>query len=161
MSGNRALGLAVAIAAGIGVAACAKFGGGTGSVRGHDKDTTIKLGGDPCVVMSKEAEIHVGKGKKVTWTIDNGCTKAQVVVIGNFRDSSSTTVTNCKAGLVEPTWPFKDPDETRKMAWVAGNGTTNIVLKEAKNDTGNALEFFYDVCVEGKISDPKMIVDPT
>ena len=157
MTCSRSIPVGVAIAIGM---AGGAIGCADGTRSGSDKDTTVTLSGDPCAVTAKEAEVNVGKGKKVTWKFTNDCDKPQVVVIGNFRESQPTSVTNCRAGIIEDIWPFKDTDESLKYAWINSKSTAEVVLKEAKNDRTTKRELYFDICVGGKVSDPKLIVDP-
>ena len=160
MAGSRTIGAGIAIVAAVSTFACSRGGG----LAAGDKDTEIQLSGNPCAVASKEAEFHVGKGKKVKWTITNGCDgqDSQIIVIGNFRENEGTTVNNCLAGVTEREWPFNPEDQSLKTVYVAKGGTAVIDLKGAKNTkTGNTAQpYFFDICIEGKKADPKMIVDP-
>src|SRR6187399_1912886 len=118
MAGSRTIGAGIAIVAALVTFGCSRVGG---ILNAGDKDTTVKLSGNPCAITSKEAEFHVGKGKKVKWTIENGCDDPQVIVIGNFRALEATTVTNCLAGVTETEWPFNAEDQSFKTVYVGKN----------------------------------------
>ena len=119
---------------------------------GGNTEAPVTLGNNPCAV-TKDDQITVKKGKKVTWKIQNNCTSAQAVSIGNFR-STATGGTACAVGA---DWPFKNTDNS---VTIQPGQDSEIVLKEAKNSTGTSITLYYDFCLGGVPKDPRLIIDP-
>ena len=119
---------------------------------GGNTDAGVTLSGSPCAA-TKDDVITVKKGKKVTWKIQNDCTAAQAVSIGNFR-STSTGGTACAVGT---DWPFKN---TNNAVTIQPGQDGEVVLKEAKNATGTAITLYYDFCLAGVPKDPRLVIEP-
>jgi len=130
-----------------------------------DKTLTLAMNGTTCTITtaSGDKDVEVGKNKKVTWNVKNTCTADQLVVVGNFRPTQSdgAGILDCKAGVIESTWPFKNlDDQARRQVYVPAGATQALTLKEAKNETGNTLTVYFDICMAGKKVDPRLDIDP-
>jgi hypothetical protein len=137
------------------------LGGGTSA----DTTTGIFLDVESgrCTVDAKEPEVHVDKGKQVTWRVWNNCRGkgTQKVALGNFRLVEKTAETDCSKSTNGVDWPFKRQDETRRETDVPEGAYRDIVLKEAKNTDGRPATYFFDVCVGGVIAlDPRLVIEP-
>lgn len=128
--------------------------------------TTLKLemSGSACAITTpiNDKDVAVKKNKKITWKIENACSTDQFVSLGNVRlQPGDNGVTNCKAGMAEQYWPFKAQDQARRSVYVPKDGgSEDIVLKEAKNDSGKQDVYYFDICVGGAKKDPRLVVDP-
>jgi hypothetical protein len=135
-------------------------------LRGGDADKTLELAmnGANCVITTSNADkdVSVGNGKKVTWHVHNACNSDQLVLVGNFRTTQNDpqSVMDCKAGIIETTWPFKKLDQSVRAIYVPSAETQDLTLKEAKNNTSNPLTFYFDICMGGKKVDPRLDIDP-
>ena len=127
-------------------------------------ELTLEMSGSACVITTpiNDKDVAVKKNKKITWTVRNSCTTDQFVSIGNVRaQPGENGVTNCKAGMPESPWPFKPQDQARRSVYVPKDGgDEDIVLKEAKNDSGKQDVYYFDVCLGGVKKDPRLVVDP-
>ncbi len=54
----------------------------------------------------------------------------------------------------------RDLDQSMRQVYVPAGETQAITLKEAKNETGNKLTFYFDICMGGKKVDPRLDIDP-
>ena len=91
----------------------------------------------------------------------NNCSSDQLLLVGNFRPTQGDNgVTDCKAGVIESTWPFKNLDQSIRQVYIPAGETQKLTLKEAKNETGNTLTFYFDICMGGKKVDPRLDIDP-
>lgn len=128
-----------------------------------DKTLTLAMNGSTCTITTAPADkdVEVGKNKKITWNVNNTCTANQLVLVGNFRPTQADGgILDCKAGVIESTWPFKNLDQSMRQVYVPAGETQAITLKEAKNETGNKLTFYFDICMGGKKVDPRLDIDP-
>jgi hypothetical protein len=131
-----------------------------------DADINLALatstGGCAITTPSADKDSEVGKNHKVTWNVKNNCSSDQLVLVGNFRATQDDPqhVMDCKAGIIESTWPFKKVDQSVRAIYVPVGETQKLSLQEAKNDSGDKLTFYYDICMAGKKVDPKLIIDP-
>ena len=128
-----------------------------------DKTLDLTGSGSACTIGTSAADkdVEVTKNKKVTWTVKNACASAQTVTLGNFR----TVQTSTQAACTNPTeggaaWPFKDQDQNNRSVTVQPGSTGDIVLKEAKNQSGAALTYYFDICVGGVKKDPRLVIEP-
>ena len=135
-------------------------------LKGGDTEKTLELAmnGPNCVITTSSADkdVSVGNGKKVTWKVHNACNSDQLVLVGNFRTTQNDpqSVMDCKAGIIETTWPFKKLDQSVRDIYVPAGETQDLALKEATNNTGNKLTFYFDICMGGKKVDPRLDIDP-
>lgn len=129
-----------------------------------DKTLTLAMNGNTCTITTPPAEkdVEVGRNKKITWSVNNTCTSDQLVLVGNFRPTQPDGgITDCKAGIIESTWPFKNlDDQAHRQVYVAAGATQAITLKEAKNDSGTKITVYFDICMAGKKVDPRLDIDP-
>lgn len=125
----------------------------------------LNVGGSTCTIVTNAAQkdVSVKKNKKITWNVKNSCPSAQTVMLGNFRTVQASARTTC----TEPTeggaaWPFKDQDQdqSHRSVTVQAGQTDGIVLKEAKNAGGTALTYYFDICLAGVKSDPRLVIEP-
>jgi hypothetical protein len=135
-------------------------------MQGHgdaDKSLELAVSAGNCGITTPNADknVAVGKGKKVTWSVHNGCTSDQLVLVGNFRPGADGGgIMDCKAGVIESTWPFKNLDQSARAVYIPAGETQSLTLKEAKNETGSKLTFYFDICMGGKKVDPELVIDP-
>ena len=124
----------------------------------------LEMSGSACAITTpiNDKDVTVKKNKKVTWHVENACTTDQFVSVGNVRPQPGDNgVTNCKAGMAEQYWPFKAQDQARRAVYVPKDGgSEDIVLKEAKNDSGKQDVYYFDICLGGVKKDPRLVVDP-
>lgn len=128
-----------------------------------DKSLKLEMSGGNCTITTAPADkdVRVGKNKKITWNVQNLCNSPQLVLVGNFRPTQPDGgILDCKAGVIETTWPFKNLDQSVRQVFVPASETQSLTLKEAKNDTGNTLTFYFDICMAGKKVDPRLDIDP-
>ncbi len=128
-------------------------------------DLKLEMSGNACTITTpiNDKDVTVKKNKKITWTVRNACTTDQFVSVGNVRRQAEdpAKVPDCKAGMAESYWPFKAQDQARRSVFVPKDGgVEDIVLKEAKNDTGKPDVYYFDVCTGGAKKDPRLVVDP-
>jgi hypothetical protein len=128
-------------------------------------DTTLALNvsGSACAIVTNTADkdVSVQKNKKITWTVTNACPGAQTVMLGNFRTVQASTRTTCTdptEGVAE--WPFKDQDQNNRSVTVQAAQSGEIVLKEAKNAGSAPLTYYFDICLGGVKSDPRLVIEP-
>jgi hypothetical protein len=129
----------------------------------EQKELTLATGTGGCTVTTAPADknLHVGKNHKITYTVKNNCSSDQLLLVGNFRPTQGDNgVTDCKAGVIESTWPFKNLDQSIRQVYIPAGETQHLSLKEAKNETGNTLTFYFDICMGGKKADPRLDIDP-
>jgi hypothetical protein len=129
----------------------------------EQKALTLATGTGGCTVTTAPADknLHVGKNHKITYTVKNNCSSDQLLLVGNFRPTQGDNgVTDCKAGVIESTWPFKNLDQSIRQVYIPAGETQHLSLKEAKNETGNTLTFYFDICMSGKKADPRLDIDP-
>ena len=127
------------------------------------RSLTLAMSGTGCTITTAPADkdFHVGKNHKITYEVKNDCTSDQLVLVGNFRPTQADGgITDCKAGVIESTWPFKNLDQAIRQVYVPAGETQSLSLKEAKNETGNTLTFYFDICMGGKKVDPRLDIDP-
>jgi len=130
-----------------------------------DKDLTLAMTGNPaaCAITTSatDKDVLVGKNKKITWHVKNTCTSDQLVLVGNFRPTQPDGgIADCKAGIIESTWPFKNLDQSVRQVYVPVGETQLLTLKVAKNETTTRVSFWFDICMAGKKVDPRLDVDP-
>jgi hypothetical protein len=133
--------------------------------RGNDatKDLKLEMRNGTCTITTPpdDKNVEVGKNKKITWHVQNLCTSDQLVLVGNFRPTPPDGgVLDCKAGIIESTWPFKKLDQSVRQVYVPSSETQDLVLKEAKNETGSTVTFYFDICMAGKKVDPRLDIGP-
>lgn len=126
-----------------------------------------------CIVTGKETEITVGKNKKLTWNVVNHCPQIQTVSVGNFRAATEVSVANDCASPVLGTTPYpftKDTLADRQVeipARPATNpnpGQKKLELKVKPRDGDNGLPdreliYVFDICLEGRKADPRLVVE--
>lgn len=144
-----ALGAVIAVVA----FAIIQFGGTETKVTlRHETDNS------PCVVTGKETEVPTKRGKKVTWEIDNKCTdKNELVTLGNFRTTKSSSARDCTASTEGgAAWPFDEKDDLATR-----QGTSEIKLKV--RDAAEVVQvYYYDICTGPKAerkSDPRLVIE--
>lgn len=124
----------------------------------------LAMSGSECVITTplNDKDVTVKKNKKITWKVHNACNSDQYVSVGNFRATTGDPGNNttCRAGMVEPFWPFKTQDQGHRSAFVPRDGSEEIVLKEAKNTTGKQMTYYFDVCVAATKKDPRVVIEP-
>jgi hypothetical protein len=129
-----------------------------------DKSLKLEMRSGNCAITTAPADkdVKVGNNKKITWSVQNLCNADQLVLVGNFRSTQNDpgNVMDCKAGVIETTWPFKKLDQSVRQVFVPAGETQALTLKEAKNNTGNTLTFYFDICMGGKKVDPRLDIDP-
>jgi hypothetical protein len=128
-------------------------------------DTTLDLNvsGSACAIVTNTADkdVSVQKNKKITWAVKNACPADQTVMLGNFRTVQASTRTTCTdATEGGAAWPFKDDDQNNRSVTVSSGQSGEIVLKEAKNAGSSPLTYYFDICLAGVKSDPRLVIEP-
>lgn len=129
-----------------------------------DTETDVALyspgAGGPCT-LGKAPYVRAKKGKKVIWEIVNHCDGAErVVAVGNFRKTSGpSNASDCRDPGAD--YPFTNRDFKARSATVASGREGDIALKvEGRGTLGEAaLTVYFDICLDGRISDPELMVE--
>ena len=116
-----------------------------------------------CVVTTKDPSVTVKKDKHLKWEIDNRCTnKNELVTVGNFRNPSSSTATNC----LQPTegtgvfWPFQE--DMNDLSKRQHKNSIRLKIKKDSDLPGARLEYDYDICTgqnAERKSDPRLVIE--
>jgi hypothetical protein len=127
-------------------------------------DTSLELNvaGGVCTIVTSATskDVSVKKNKKITWAVSNACPSAQTVMLGNFRTVQGSTRTTCTDATEGAAWPFKDQDQDKRSATISPGQSNGIVLKEARNTSGQQLTYYFDVCLGGVKKDPRLVIEP-
>ena len=146
------VGITVAVLAALAVFVAIAFLGGT-------TKTPINLAGSGVnCTPTKESVVHVPKGNNMQWVVKNDCDAPQTVMVGNFHLNTPGSTAGC--GQTANDWPFKDDDLNNRQVTVPAGSSDKILLHEAKNASGAALHYQYDVCIGGSKKDPELVIDP-
>ena len=164
--------LLVAVAAGIavGMALAVVFGGNLLGAGDTNTDITLSMVNGKCQA-GKATLVRVRQSKNLKWEIENYCTdQPQAVVVGNFRTAQGPSgANNCSAA--GPQFPFDDADQdlTRRTANLPvaqpdSDGsidatTADIKLKVKANNNQQPTTYYFDVCVNGAIVDPMLLIE--
>lgn len=120
-----------------------------------------------CTLTGKETEVVATKNKKLTWEVKNFCAQAQLVSVGNFRIAPQTGNTNCSA-VTEggTTSPFQQDEEARRTVSVGaasggspGEEKIQLQIKSRSNLGGNELTFYFSICLNQAVVDPRLVIE--
>lgn len=162
--------LVAAVAAGIavGIALAVVFGGSWFGAGDSDTDVTLSTVSGKCET-GKATLVRVRQSKNLKWEIENYCTEGEkVVMVGNFRTAQGPSgAANCSAA--GPQYPFVDGAEALRTATLAAaqqdsDGsidptTGDIKLKAKGRDDLQDTTYYFDLCVNGAIVDPMLVVE--
>lgn len=163
--------LLIAVAAGmaVGMGLAVLFGGSLFGFGDSDTDVTLAPVNGTCQV-GKATLVRVRQSQNLKWEIENYCTDGQkIVMVGNFRTAAGPSgAANCNAA--GPQFPFADPDQALRTATLAAaqqesNGRidateADIKLKaKGRDDLPQNTTYYFDLCVNGAIVDPMLIVE--
>lgn len=163
--------LLIAAAAGIavGIAIGAAFAGSLFGIGDRSTDVMLSSVNGACTT-GKATLVRVRESKHLTWKIENYCTDTEkIVMVGNFRTSQGPSgATNCDAA--GPQYPFDDQDPARRTATLAAAqqdgydidpSEGRIKLKAKGKDDLDSKDptYYFDLCVNGAIVDPMLIVE--
>jgi len=143
---------------------------------GHTRTTiTLRPEGPnaACLITGKETEITVGKNKKIIWTVINHCPQVQTLSVGNFRSpSDSAEARDCAAPVAgSAPYPFtRDALADRQVVIPARREnrpsprSEKLELKVRPRDADGGLpaeelRYAFDICLEGRIADPRLIIE--
>jgi hypothetical protein len=151
----------VAAGAAIGAAIAAAVivtvrGGGARSGR----DTRVTLSGVNCT-LGKETKVRGKVDDDLTWKIENYCSSAQTVTVGNFRTSAGPSAQNdCSAE--GPDYPFDSGSRVAQVGAGSGNpGRSSIKLKVKNGNSlpGGPLTYYFDICIGSAKADPELMIE--
>lgn len=164
--------LLIAVAAGIavGMGLAVVFGASLFGAGDTNTDITLSAINGKCQA-GKATLVRVRQSKNLKWEIENYCTdQPQAVVVGNFRTTQGASgAANCDAA--GPQFPFDDADKDlpRRTANLPAaqpdsDGSidatkADIKLKVKGNNAQQPTLYYFDVCVNGTIVDPMLMVE--
>lgn len=165
----------VAVGAGIAVGLALAVVFGWGSLFGAgdtNTDVTLSAINGTCEA-GKATLVRVRQGKNLKWEIENYCTEGEkIVMVGNFRTAQGPSgAANCNAA--GPQFPFVDTDQDplRRTATLAAaqqdsdgridetRGDIKLKAKDSKDLDQKDPTYYFDLCVNGAIVDPMLIVE--
>lgn len=136
-----------------------------------DVETEVVLDDDDngrCKIITKEDEVTAKANRKLTWNInEDACDyKDEVVTVGNFRYSPTSSATDCKAAVEGNTvWPFVEREPEIKHRQNTRNPNKIELHVRPSADlpgTGPTVSYYYDICtgVNADVkSDPMLVIE--
>jgi hypothetical protein len=124
--------------------------------------------GSACIISAKQPTVTAHADKWLQFEIVNYCEAAQAVVVGNFRTTQTpSSATNCDSPTQgEAPSVFQQDDLNRRTANLgAGNpgdpedGDIRLKIKKDADLPGSGdLTYYFDICLNGALADPELIV---
>jgi hypothetical protein len=151
--------LGAAVGAAIAAALVITIRGGAG---GKTTRVTLSGPGGSCT-LGKETKVRGKVDENLTWKIENYCSSAQTVAVGNFRTSAGPSSQNdCSAE--GPDYPFDSGNRVAQIA--SGTGTGNpgrgdikLKVKNGNSLPGGPLTYYFDICIGSTKADPELAIE--